>query len=214
MDPGVGQIPGALASSSIALDGSGQMPRTAIVVAFRSFSTDRRTPAMTGVQIADTGLQEGQGMHGGFSRANTFNNMAAVGPDFKHGFVDRAPVGNTDIAPTLAHILGLELPGIGSLHGRVLFEALEDGPASVPFRVLTATSTETATGKASVLRYQEAEGRRYFDFACFVDLHDRVTGTRPVAGVRGRGESAATTYPVNADGCALAPSPLTTRAEG
>jgi hypothetical protein len=35
------------------------------------------------VEIADTGLQQGQGMHGSFSRADTFNNMAAIGPDFK-----------------------------------------------------------------------------------------------------------------------------------
>ena len=33
--------------------------------------------------------------------------MAAIGPDFKTGFADPAPVSNADIAPTLAHILGL-----------------------------------------------------------------------------------------------------------
>lgn len=31
-------------------------------------------------------------MHGSFSRAETMNFMAAIGPDFKNGFVDVAPV--------------------------------------------------------------------------------------------------------------------------
>ena len=38
---------------------------------------------MCAVEIADTGLQQGQGMHGSFSRADTMNFMAAIGPDFK-----------------------------------------------------------------------------------------------------------------------------------
>jgi arylsulfatase A-like enzyme len=58
--------------------------------------------------------------------------MAAMGPDFKAGFADNAPTGNVDIAPTLAHILGLEMPSVGSLKGRVLTEALAGGMAAKP----------------------------------------------------------------------------------
>ena len=29
-------------------------------------------------------------MHGSFSRGDTMNFMAAIGPDFKHGYVDDA----------------------------------------------------------------------------------------------------------------------------
>ena len=41
-------------------------------------------------QIADTVLRQGQGMHGSFSRGDTYNFTAAIGPDFKAGYVLRA----------------------------------------------------------------------------------------------------------------------------
>ena len=65
----------------------------------------RRADDVT-VEIADTPLQQGQGMHGSFSRAETLNFMAAIGPDFKSRFVDPAPVSNADIGKTIAHVLG------------------------------------------------------------------------------------------------------------
>ena len=37
-------------------------------------------------------------MHGAIGRDNTFNNMAAMGPDFKKHAVVRTPVSNADIA--------------------------------------------------------------------------------------------------------------------
>jgi arylsulfatase A-like enzyme len=43
------------------------------------------------------------------------------------GFVDDSPIGNIDIAPTLARIMGLDLPSVGSLKGRVLEEAFVGG---------------------------------------------------------------------------------------
>jgi hypothetical protein len=167
-DAKLGPISGALPTSILALDGQTQMPRPAFVVAFKSFATDPADPVMTTVQISDTTLQQGQGMHGGLNRASTFINMAAIGPDFKSGFVDRAPVSNADIAPTLARLLGLQLSSTGALTGRVLDEALAGSHKSVRSRSRTATSAVTATGAATVLHYQEADGRRYFDYACFV----------------------------------------------
>ena len=47
-------------------------------------------------------------MHGSFGRGDTMNFMAAIGPDFKAGFVDDAPASNADIGKTLARILGLQ----------------------------------------------------------------------------------------------------------
>jgi arylsulfatase A-like enzyme len=104
-------------------------------------------------------------MHGGFGRDCTFNNMTAAGPDFKKGFTDRLPVSNADIAPTLAHILGLQLPSTGKLQGRVLEEALPGGPVKARTRHAYVTSLKTAAGKATTLEYQELHGRRYFDSA-------------------------------------------------
>ena len=76
-------VAGALPSSKIRLVGSSLTPTPTIAVTFKTFSTDPRQPLMSGVQITDYPLQHGQGMHGSFGRANTFNFMAAIGPDFK-----------------------------------------------------------------------------------------------------------------------------------
>jgi hypothetical protein len=72
-------------------------------------------------------------MHGTFSRADTFNNMAAIGPDFKLGYVDPSPVSNVDVPVTIAQILGLKppTPNNGTLVGRIIGEALVGGPESV-----------------------------------------------------------------------------------
>jgi hypothetical protein len=167
VDPAFGSIPGTLPLSSVALEGSASMPRPSIVVTFKTFEL---TPGerLSAVQVSDTTLQEGQGMHGGFGRDSTFNNMAAAGPDFKQGFDDRLPVSNADIAPTLAHVLGLQLlPATGRLRGRVLLEALTggaDSAAAVHTGKLAATPTQS--GRATILEYQEYEGRKYFDTAC------------------------------------------------
>ncbi|MDB6090413.1 MAG: type phosphodiesterase/nucleotide pyrophosphatase [Gammaproteobacteria bacterium] len=167
VDPAFGAMPGALPLTAIALEGATQMPRPSVVVSFKSFLLSPGD-LLSAVQVSDTALQEGQGMHGHLGRDNTFNNMAAVGPDFKQGFVDALPVGNADIAPTLAQVLGLELPSTGRLRGRVLAEALVGGPDAAPFRHETAVSSTTPAGLATVLQYQEIQGRRYFDTACFV----------------------------------------------
>src|SRR6202000_2904265 len=98
---------GALPMSAVNLIGSATVPHPAIVVSFRSFVAKgcKLSPLLCTAEIADTPLQTGQGMHGSSSRADTRNFMAAIGPDFKAGFADRAPVSNADIAPTLAHII-------------------------------------------------------------------------------------------------------------
>ena len=84
---------------------------------------------MCAAEIADTPLATGQGMHGTFSRADTRNFMAAIGPDFKARFADRAPVSNADINPTLAGVLGLTIPARAASNGRPSREALKGGKA-------------------------------------------------------------------------------------
>jgi arylsulfatase A-like enzyme len=160
-------IPGALPSSSIGLIGSSLTPSPTIAVAFKTFSTDLNDPVMTGVQITDYPLQHGQGMHGSFGRANTFNFMAAIGPDFKTGFVDDAPISNADVAPTLARILGLKMASNGRLKGRVLTEVLAGQKEINSSARRTVSSAPAANGKATVLNFQELGEQRYFDAACF-----------------------------------------------
>jgi hypothetical protein len=160
--------PGALPMSAIGLVGSSHVPRPAIVVTYKVFY---KTPGdlQSAKQISDTTLQEGQGMHGGFGRDQTFNNMAAMGPDFKSGFVDDTPMGNIDIVPTVAKILGFDMPSTGSLKGRVLAESLAAGDNGKHTNVMTLVSAPTRSGVRTVLEYQEASGVRYNDRACLID---------------------------------------------
>jgi hypothetical protein len=166
-DPKFGPVNGALALTDINLKGSTALPLPAIVVNFRSFSVDPSNPLQSAVTICDAALQEGQGMHGNFSRADTLNNMAAIGPDFKKGYIDDAPVSNADIAPTLAHILRLDLSGNGHLVNRFAEEALAGGPASTPYQTGLKQSTVSASGMKTLLRYEKVGNVYYFDCAGF-----------------------------------------------
>jgi arylsulfatase A-like enzyme len=157
---------GALPMSAVNLLGSATVPNPSIVVGFRSWVAKDCAlgDQLCAVEIADTGLHTGQGMHGSISRADTRNFMAAIGPDFKKAFADPAPVSNADIAPTLAHILGLRIAPKGTLTGRPATEALAGGKP-VPFKAMVYEAAWAANGLRTVLEYQEAAGRHYFDAA-------------------------------------------------
>lgn len=163
----LGNIPGALSLSAVNLKGSALTPEPSIVVSFASHVIPGCKPTlMCAAEMADTTLETGQGMHGTFSRADTRNFMAASGPDFRAHFADPAPVSNADINPTLAHILGLDIPAKGSLKGRVASEALKGGK-KVTVTKGWQVSTPAANGQKTVLEYQRVGGTRYFDAAGF-----------------------------------------------
>ena len=166
-DPAFGEIESAISLSDLNLKGSSILPTPAIIVNFRSFSLEAANPLQSAVTICDTGLQQGQGMHGSFSRADTLNSMAAIGPDFKTAYVDEAPVGNADVVITLAHVLGLELPYNGSLTGRVIDEAIAGGPERAPFERGIKESKANASGIKTRLSYQKLGETWYFDAAGF-----------------------------------------------
>ncbi len=166
VDDALGSIPGTLPLSSINMKGSALTPVPAIVINFKSETTGCKTPVLCTAEVADTGLQQGQGMHGSFSRADTYNFMAAIGPDFKKGFVDKAPVSNADVGITLAEILKLDIPIKGDLTGRVLSEAMPGGKAP-KFVSRTRKSALGLQGLRTVLKYQEAGQTKYFDVAGF-----------------------------------------------
>lgn len=160
---------GALPLSAVNFVGSSKMPRPAIIVNFRSFVVNgcvEKLEQMCTAETADTSYPTGHGMHGSFSRADTRNFMAAIGPDFKKGYVDNAPVGNVDVAPTLAHILGFDLKGPGELKGRVATEALTGGKEPKVIKT-TIRSEKAANGAETILNQQEVEGHKYFTTAGF-----------------------------------------------
>jgi predicted AlkP superfamily pyrophosphatase or phosphodiesterase len=163
VDSSFGTLPGALPLSAIGLEGRSQVPRPAIVVSFKSFLR-KEGDLLSAVQVTDGPLQEGQGSHGSLARATTFNNMALWGPDFRQGFQDPLPAGNLDIAPTLAHVLGLALPP--TVSGRVLTETLRAAGGSPPAaRSGTVVSDPAPGGRVTQLKYQEVGATRYLDEA-------------------------------------------------
>ena len=161
-----GRLPGTLPLSRIGLKGGARTITPAIVVNFRSYSTGCGDPLFCSVTVSDTNLQQGQGHHGSFSRADTKNFMAAFGPAFKTGFVDDAPVSNADIAPTLEKILGVTLPPVGKLRGRVIGEALSGGAPVKPWR-LDSASAPGGNGQRTVVNMQFVGTTPYFTAAGF-----------------------------------------------
>jgi arylsulfatase A-like enzyme len=174
----LGRFAGTLPLSAVNLKGAAQMMRPSIVVNFKSFSTGCSEPTTCAVEVADTGLQQGQGMHGSFNRGDTANFMAAFGPDFKKGFVDEAPASNADVGKTIAAILGLLPVSHGKLVGRPLVEAFPNG-AMPQWERKTLASEPSASGLRTILNYQISGNVKYFDAAGFpgrtVGLHPQAT---------------------------------------
>jgi predicted AlkP superfamily pyrophosphatase or phosphodiesterase len=172
----LGKIPGALSMSDVNLIGSAKTPVPAIVISFRSFLVPGcEVELQCAVGVHDTTQGVGQGSHGSLSRAETRNFMAAVGPSFKNGFANPAPISNADIAPTLAQIMGVTLPAKGTLKGRVITEALKGG-APVTTTSDTIASAPGPGGVRTLLNRQSVGQTRYFDAA---GIEGRVVGLKP-----------------------------------
>ena len=99
--------------------------------------------------------------HGSMSPWNVRNAFLAWGVDFKKRTTVRAPVGNVDVTPTVLALLGISERG--GLDGRVLAEALEDGPDPEQLVVDTRVHTVEARGYRAALQVSEVDGRRYVD---------------------------------------------------
>jgi hypothetical protein len=166
IDSKLGKFPGALSLADIDLDGTAITPMPAIAVSFRSFDTVCGEPVRCTVEVADTVLQQGQGMHGSFSRADTWNFQAMQGPDFKSRFIDPAPTSNADIGRTIAQLMQLDVSDKGRLIGRVITEALPNGVVpEITSRIVT--SEPASDGLVTVLDMQTVGTTRYFDAAGF-----------------------------------------------
>jgi Type I phosphodiesterase / nucleotide pyrophosphatase len=184
VDDKLGRFPGTLEMSQINLKGKAATPTPSIVVNFRSYAGGCDVPTNCSVEIADTVLRQGQGMHGSFGRGDTLNFTAAIGPDFKAGYVDALPVSNADVGMTIAQLMNLRTNANGGLQGRVMSEALPGGI------VLKAgdgqiVSKPAANGLKTVVKYQRVLSQRYFDAAGFPGRTvgiDADTGKQKTAG--------------------------------
>jgi predicted AlkP superfamily pyrophosphatase or phosphodiesterase len=164
VDDALGRLPGTLPLAAVALKGSAVTPMPAIAVNFASWSTGCADPTTCGVEIADTPLQQGQGMHGSFSRADTRNLMGAAGPDFRVHVTDPAPASNADLGKTIAALLHLHIPDTGKLVGRVLTEAMPGGTLPTVHRRAVASAPNSA-GQVTTVMTQTVGHTRYFDAA-------------------------------------------------
>jgi arylsulfatase A-like enzyme len=184
VDDKLGRFGGTLPLSQVGLKGKAVTPHPSIVVNFRSYVQGCDEPANCSVEVADTVLRQGQGMHGSFGRGDTLNFMAAIGPDFKAGYVDPLPVSNADVGATAARLLGLTQRPRGNLVGRVVTEAMPNGATPRAYSG-TVRSQASANGLRTVLKFQRVLSQRYFDAAGFpgrtVGL-DAEAGTQRTAG--------------------------------
>jgi predicted AlkP superfamily pyrophosphatase or phosphodiesterase len=98
--------------------------------------------------------------HGSMSPWNVRNTLLAWGVDFKRGATVRTPAGNVDVTPTILALLGLPTDG---LDGRVLREAIVDGPDAEQVTVVTHTHTLEAGVYRAAVQVSEVDGRRYVD---------------------------------------------------
>ncbi len=168
----LGKIDGALGLADIGLAGQAITPRPAIVISFRSYLAtpcEKSEPLLCARDISDHTYPVGGGMHGSFSRANTWNFMAARGPDFRTRHVDELPASNADIGMTMAKLLDLPLVPKGKLLGRVLDESLR-GHENDPLPRVEQRMVESrpaANGLKTVLETQSVGGNTYYDVAGF-----------------------------------------------
>ena len=116
----VGHIEGALPASLVGVEGP-RAPDLAM-----SFRWDSRvSPAGYAGYAFSTGGAPELGQHGSMSRHEMRNSLFARGGSFKSGVRIESPTGNTDLAPTVLCLLGID--GGENMHGRVLREALAGG---------------------------------------------------------------------------------------
>jgi hypothetical protein len=166
VDDKLGRFPGTLEMSQIGMKGKAVTPTPSIVINFRSYAEGCDEPTNCSVEVSDTVLREGQGMHGTFGRGDTLNFMAAIGPDFKAGYIDPLPVNNADVGITIAGLMGLRGSGNGGLTGRMMSEALPNGIV-LKSADGTIVSKPAANGLRTVVKFQRVLSQRYFDVAGF-----------------------------------------------
>ena len=126
----------------------------------------RWSPAASSTGVSGLMMSEGGtvGNHASLSPFEMRATLVAAGPDFRHGMVNQLPSGNTDLAPTILHLLGIEPPQ--PLDGRVLAEAFTSGTTNLPaieMRTLEASHEFGNVIWHQYLRVTEFSHAIYFD---------------------------------------------------
>jgi len=148
-----GEIAGTLPMSLIKTENSGSGRAPDIIVSF-SYDENVAVAGKSGVSYASSVNRRGD--HGSFSPTDTHISLMASGPDFKSGFYNTLPTANVDIAPTIARILQFRMPAV---EGRVLEEALQDGPRVTEYAVVNKTHRSSTKTGLTVKLPTDLDGR-------------------------------------------------------
>jgi arylsulfatase A-like enzyme len=134
-------------------------PRSAEILVSANWTREKNEAGYEG-KTADSGVAG----HGTSSPYDVHNTLIAAGPDFREHAVSDVPTGNVDLAPTLLRLLGLSIPA--SMTGRVIEEALRNGPSISSLKVDRVTETvKTPDGSYELTAHlSRAAGRTYLDF--------------------------------------------------
>jgi arylsulfatase A-like enzyme len=134
-------------------------PRSGDILVSANWTSETNAAGIAG-RTTDTGVAG----HGTSSPFDIHNTLIAAGPDFREHAVSDVPTANVDIAPTLLHLLGLT--PVKTMTGRVMDEALRDGPAIASIGVGHAVRTvRTADGSYELTAHiSNVAGHAYLDF--------------------------------------------------
>jgi predicted AlkP superfamily pyrophosphatase or phosphodiesterase len=153
VDSRYGQLPGTLPLQAVHLENTaGRNPD--LIVSF-NFNEKAVVQGMPGTEYESAG--NNRGMHGSFSPIDVHNTFIAYGPDFRRSYLDKYPSGNVDLAPTIAHVMGLKLAGEGH-DGRVLLEALRTTKTFKP-KLTQHVMTSTAADNLTVVYPTDPDGK-------------------------------------------------------
>jgi arylsulfatase A-like enzyme len=125
-DPAILPADGAL---PLSLLGSGHARSADLVVTFAGSEAADEWGLPGHAPFDAPDVPEGGGMHGGLHRAELATVLVMAGGPLRRGAVVEAPCDLTDIAPTVLHLLGLDVDG---MEGRALIEAWDPAADAPP----------------------------------------------------------------------------------
>jgi predicted AlkP superfamily pyrophosphatase or phosphodiesterase len=149
-------------------------PTAPDLVVSLKWKDETRINRMPGTVVA-TGMDVGQGTHGTLSKYDMGNTLIMAGPDVKAGLRNMLPSANSDVAPTVAYLLGIPGSVEHPMDGRVLGEALtvpapRGGDARPPQTTVTQAKRTLIVGEkkekkewGQYIKVTTYAGRRYID---------------------------------------------------
>ncbi len=153
-------LPGTFPLAQVHLDTNRTQPDVVLSMRWASQTNEFGIP---GTLVAESG-RKGTGAHGSLSPYELHNTLVASGPDFRRGWIDDLPTGNTDLAPTILHLLGILIPS--HMDGRVFSEALNTGAAATiqpEFHTVEAHANLGSKHWRQYMQFSIFDKQKYFD---------------------------------------------------